>query len=115
VPDEARQKIASMTGKPIAQVPSTVTIKDITARFQPATACPVIHLEFSPTKVNIGGVDAVFGRFVLDINESTAEKDQLFCIWARQINKGMSRRGVIRKVNDLINGVEEDAQAPQGN
>ncbi len=113
VPDDARQKIASLTGKPVAQVPTTVTIKDITARFQPTTACPVVHLEFSPTKVNIGGVDAVFGRFVLDINESTAEKDKLFCIWATQINKGMSRRGVIRRVNDLINGVEEDTQAPQ--
>ena len=108
VPDDARQKIASITGKPLNQIPSSVTINDITARFQPATSCPVVHLEFSPTKVNIGGVEAVFSRFVLDINESSQEKDQLFCVWTKQINKGMSRRVVIRRVNELINGVEED-------
>ncbi|HZS03919.1 MAG TPA: hypothetical protein VFD58_03715 [Blastocatellia bacterium] len=108
IPDDARQKIASMTGKPLAQVPSTVTLKDVTGRFQPATACPVIHLEFSPTQVDIAGVKAVFGRFVLDINESTQEKDMLFCKWAQQINKGMARRGIIRRLNEMINGVEEE-------
>ena len=60
-------------------------------------------------------MDAVFGRFVLDINESNEIKDKLFCKWAEQINKGMSRRGIIRKLNDMINGVEEDTQAPLSN
>jgi hypothetical protein len=108
VPDDARQKIASMTGKPLAQVPSTVTLKDITGSFQPTTACPVIHLEFSPTQVDIAGVKAVFGRFVLDINQSSQEKDLLFCKWAEQINSSRSRRGIIRRLNELINGVEEE-------
>ncbi|HZS03920.1 MAG TPA: hypothetical protein VFD58_03720 [Blastocatellia bacterium] len=103
VPDDARQKIASMTGKPLAQVPSTVTLKDITGSFQPATACPVVHLEFSPTQVDIAGARAVFGRFVLDINENTQEKDMLFCMWTRQINTGRARRGIIHRLNEMIN------------
>src|ERR1041385_4240771 len=48
VPDDARQKIAAMTGKPVAQVPASVTVKDLVIDFQKATACPVLHFEFKP-------------------------------------------------------------------
>lgn len=113
VPDDARQKISSLSGKPLNQVPATVTLKDVVARFQPATECPVVHLEISPTQADIAGVKANFSRFVLDINESAQEKDKLFCVWAKQINKGMGRRGVIRRINVLINGEEEDPQNGQ--
>lgn len=111
LPDDARQKIATMTGKPLTQIPASVSIKDVVGRFQPATACPVVHLEFSNTQVDIAGVKAVFSRFVLDINESTKEQDMLFCAWAKQINRGMSRRGIIRRINVLINGEEEEPQS----
>jgi hypothetical protein len=110
IPDDARQKIATLSGKPLNQVPSSVTIKDVVGRFQPATECPVVHLEFSGTQVDVVGVKAVFSRFVLDINESSKEQDMLFCRWATQIKKGMSRRGIIRRINELINGVEEEQQ-----
>ncbi|HWQ33815.1 MAG TPA: hypothetical protein VNQ79_13275 [Blastocatellia bacterium] len=110
LPDDARQKIASLTGKPLAQIPASVTLKDVVGRFQPATACPVVHLEFSATQADIVGVKAVFSRFVLDINESPKEQDALFCAWTKQINKGMARRGIIRRINVLINGEEEDTQ-----
>ncbi|MFN0122297.1 MAG: hypothetical protein ACKV2V_17515 [Blastocatellia bacterium] len=111
IPDDARQKIASMSGKALKDIPATVNINNVVARFQPATACPVVHLEFSPTSVQIAGVETKFGRFVLDVNESTKEQDMLVCLWARQINRGMARRGIIRKLNEMINGVEEEPQS----
>src|SRR5207244_702759 len=69
VPDDARQKIASITGKPLAQVPASVTVKDVVIEFQKATACPVLHFEFKPMDVDIVGVKSHFNRFVMDLND----------------------------------------------
>src|SRR5678810_562209 len=44
IPDEARQKIAQLTGKQLTAVPSTFTVKDVVASFQKQTACPVVHI-----------------------------------------------------------------------
>jgi hypothetical protein len=107
VPDDARQKVAQLTGKPLDQIPSSVTAKDVVATFQKATACPVVHLEFSPMDVEIAGVKNHFNRFVLDINETKEELAQLFCIWTRQINTGRARRGVIARMNIILNGEED--------
>jgi hypothetical protein len=69
IPDEARAKIAQLTGKPVTQIPVRVTHKDVVATFQKATECPVLHLEFTPLDVNVAGANVRFNRFVLDINE----------------------------------------------
>jgi len=116
IPDEARQKIAQITGKPLSAIPASVTAKDVVAEFQKATACPTVHLEFKPMDVDIAGVKNHFNRFVLDIDEKqpgaskgTQDLATLFCVWTRQINAGQQRRGIIRTMNQILNGEEEDS------
>lgn len=107
LPEDARAKIAQMTGKAVAQVPASITRKDVVATFQKATECPVVHLEFTPLDVNIAGVNAHFNRFVLDVEQSGGhEIHNLVCIWARQINTGRARRGIIARMNVIITGEE---------
>jgi hypothetical protein len=112
IPDDARQKIASISGKPLNTVPANLTRKDTLAYFQEGTAAPVIHLELKPMEFDVSGVKMAFNRVVLDINgrDSTSayyskdEMEALFTIWARQINNKRSRRGIISRMNKVING-----------
>ena len=120
VPEDARQKIASMTGKPVAQVPASVTVKDLLINFQKATACPVIHFEFSAMDIDITGVKSHFNRFVLDLNDdlkglSDAQQGmvKIFCKFADQINAGRQRRGLIKRINDIINGEDPELSQPK--
>ncbi|MEK7830083.1 MAG: hypothetical protein AAB401_03310, partial [Acidobacteriota bacterium] len=41
LPDEARQKIALSYGRKIADIPTNITRKDLTANFRRGTACPL--------------------------------------------------------------------------
>jgi len=120
VPVEARQKIASMTGKPLAQVPTSVTIKDQVIEFQKTTSCPVMHFEFKPMDVDIAGVKAHFTRFVMDLNDDLkglTEAQQgmvkIFCKFAEQINNGRQRRGLIARINAIINGEDQELSQPK--
>src|SRR5690242_107502 len=56
VPDDARQKIAELGGKALAQVPKEVTKKDVVASFQKGTEPPVIHLELTGLELEVAGV-----------------------------------------------------------
>lgn len=116
LPDDARQKIAAMSGKQVAQVPANFTRKDVIAQFQKATAAPVIHLEIMPMDVEVAGVKMAFSRIVLDVNGrdggnvpqyTNEEMEALFTVWAKQINAGRSRRGIITRMNKVINGEPE--------
>jgi hypothetical protein len=115
VPDDARQKIAAMSGKPLAQVPATFSQKNVVAEFQKGTGMPLIHLEIKPMDVSILGVTTRFGRIVLDVpgresensRYTVAEMEALLTNWARQIQNGRSRRGIIARVIKVINGEED--------
>jgi len=115
IPDDARQKIAAMTGKPLNSVPSSITRKDVVAQFQKLTAPPIIHMEINPMDVDIAGAKMRFNRVVLDVNAressdakfSNDEMEALFTIWARQIAAGRSRRGVISTMNRRIAGEDD--------
>jgi len=117
IPDDARQKIAAITGKPLNSVPSSITQKDTLAEFQRLTAPPIIHLEIKPLDVDVVGAKMHFNRITLDVNgrESTDQKysneemETLLTIWARQIANGRPRRGIIATMNKRIAG-EEDQQ-----
>src|SRR5262245_53184209 len=76
IPDDARQKIASMTGKPLNSVPPSFTRKDTVAGFQKMTAPPIIHLEISPMEVDVVGAKINFNRIQLDVtaHDSTEQK-----------------------------------------
>lgn len=112
IPDDARQKIASMSGKGLGTVPASITKKDMIASFQKATEPPILHLEISATDLDVAGVKMHFNRVVLDINAkdssppdySAQEMEALITVWAKQINGGRSRRGIIARVNKIING-----------
>lgn len=115
IPDDARQKIASMSGKALNTIPATITRKDIIASFQKATEPPILHMEISATDIDVTGVKMRFSRIVLDINArdsnppdySVQEMEALITVWARQINGGRSRRGILARINKVINGEPE--------
>ncbi|MEP7271348.1 MAG: hypothetical protein ABI882_07570 [Acidobacteriota bacterium] len=118
IPDDARQKIAALAGKQVSAVPSSLTVKDVVASFQKGTSCPVVHLEVGPLEIDAVGAKVRFTRkVVLDIpglEPGTLEKPtpaqemaMQFCVWTKQINNGGIRRGVIRRINELINGDDQ--------
>ena len=114
IPDDARQKIAAMSGKAVTAVPASITRKDVVAAFQKATSAPVLHLEVNAMDVDVAGVKMHFNRIALDINArdpntgatpySNEEMEALFSKWVQQINAGRARRGVISRMNKVING-----------
>ena len=113
IPDDARQKIAQMSGKPINSVKTAVSQANVVAAFQKGTGAPLIHLEISPMDVDVSGVKMRFNRIVVDINGreggnvtpySVEEMEALFTVWTRQINNGRARRGIIARMNRAING-----------
>ncbi|MFN0084816.1 MAG: hypothetical protein ACKVX9_05470 [Blastocatellia bacterium] len=104
LPDEARQRVAQFTGKPLREIPASVTLKDVVAGFQKGTGCPVVHLEIPELEMDVAGAAVKFNRIVLDVPESAEEMTKLFCAWARQINVKRQRRGIIVAMNRLING-----------
>lgn len=116
IPDDARQKIASVTGKPLTSIPAEIKQNDAVAYFQKGTAAPLIHLEISPMVVEVAGAKLSFNRIVLDIKGrdggnvaqyTNEEMEALFTVWARQINNGRARRGIIARMNKVINGEPE--------
>jgi hypothetical protein len=113
LPDDARAKIAQLAGKPVEQIPASIQHKDVVATFQKATSCPVVHLEFTPLDVNIAGVTTHFNRFVLDVEDGGTVLHRMVCLWARQINDGRSRRGIIARMNIIITGEDPEAQQQQ--
>ncbi len=115
IPDDARQKIASMSGKAVSAIPANITRNDIIASFQKATAPPILHLEINAMDIDVVGVKMRFSRVVLDINAresnppdySVQEMEALFTVWAKQIINGRSRRGIIARFNKVVNGEPE--------
>jgi len=115
IPDDARQKIAALTGKPPSSVPPSIILKGAIAAFQKMAAPPIIHLEISPMEVEVAGAKMRFNRVVLDINARESsnakftnnEMEALFTLWARQIAAGRLRRGVIATINRRIAGEDD--------
>jgi hypothetical protein len=115
VPDDARRKIAALTGKPLDGVPSSIMRRGAIAAFQKMTAAPIIHLEIRPLDVDVAGAKMSFNRIVLDINAressdtkfTSDEMESLFTSWARQISAGRFRRGVIAMINRRIAGEDD--------
>jgi len=104
IPDEARQKIAQLSAKPLAAIPASVTKKDVVAGFQSGTACPVVILEIGATELELAGMKLRFNRITLDVIETADQVPQHFCAWTRQINAKRQRRGIIASLNRLLTG-----------
>jgi len=104
IPDNARQKIAQLSAKPLASIPASVTKKNVIASFQSGTACPVVNLEIGAAELDVAGVKLQFNRITLDVIETAEQVPQHFCAWTRQINAKRQRRGIIASLNRLITG-----------
>jgi hypothetical protein len=115
IPDDARQKIAAITGKSLTSVPSSITRKDTVAAFEKMTGPPLIKLVISPMEVDVVGAKMRFNRVTLDIpahdssdqKYSNEEMETLITKWAQQIANGRPRRGIIAQMNRRIAGEED--------
>ncbi len=106
LPEDARAKIAQITGKPVAQIPATITQTDVVGQFQKLTECPVVNIDFPAMDLMVHGAKIHFNRFVMSMKEGEHEVSIYICTIARQISKGLPRRGPIRRVNEILNGEE---------
>lgn len=119
IPEDARQKISAMSGQPLNSIPASITRKDVEAEFEKGTDMPILHLVISPKQdkmgsLNVAGINLQFSRISLDINGrdpnagapqyTTEEMEALFTKIAIQINKGRAYRGVVTRMNKVING-----------
>jgi hypothetical protein len=113
IPDDARQKISQLTGRPLNTIKSTLTQQGVIANFQKGTGAPLINLEISSFDADVSGAKLRFNRIVVDIpgrqggnlaKYSLEEVEVLFTVWTRQINTGRQARGVIGRLNRVING-----------
>ena len=107
IANEARQKIAQASEKPLNSIPASVAQKDVVAGFRRGAACPVVNLEIRAMELDVSGVKLSFNRIVVDIIETPGAVPQHVCAWTRQINTGRPHRGVIASLNRLI-AVEPD-------
>jgi hypothetical protein len=105
--DDARRKIAELTGRDLKSTPPSYSRKNIVAHFRKGTACPEITLDISKIELDLGGITASLDRVSPVINESPEQISQLFCSWSRQINTNRLRLGIIAAINRLLSGDPE--------
>lgn len=108
---EAREKIAHTSNRSLNDVPTSVSVSELTASFQRGTACPQIKLLVAAKTVEIVNAQLSFDRVVLNINETPEQMNQLFCSWTRQINVRRQRLGIIAAVNRLLAPTEPAEEA----
>lgn len=102
MPDEARAKIAKLTGRDLKTIPSMIVKQELTARFRSGTACPIAHLEIAPLEFDLAGPKLIFQKITLEFIETPDRMPQLLCAWSRQINANRQRQGVVAAINRLI-------------
>lgn len=102
IPEDARKKIAEVSGAPLTSIPASVARKDVVAGFQKGTSCPVVNIDIGAMELDVGGTKLPFDRVVVAVIETPEEVPQHFCVWTRQINANRKRRGVIASLNRLI-------------
>jgi len=107
ISEDARQKIAELTGSDLKSTPTSYSRKNIIAHFRKGTACPVVSLEISKIELDLGGATAFLDHISPVINESPEQIALLFCSWARQINTDRHRLGIIAAINRLLSGDPE--------
>lgn len=118
IPEEARQKLVQLSGKPLNQIPATTTVKDLNGEVSPIgydanapDACAIVHLNFSALQMEIAGTRAFAARFTLDINNNGRDIEKYFCGWRKYIARmGKAPRGTIARINMLLTGESEEQQ-----
>lgn len=87
-----------------AELPHSVSETGVVASFHKQTSCPRLGIEVGPLELTIHGKKVSIERFELAINETKDEMSQLLCFWTKQINANGLRRGIVARINRLING-----------
>lgn len=105
--EKKRAEIAAEDQRSLANVPASFMLDDVVARFRRDSACPIAHIEFEPLAIASAGYELRLPHLVLTIAEGSDEMTPQLCFWARQINAGKSRRGIIAAINRLIDGGPE--------
>ncbi|HEX4946093.1 MAG TPA: hypothetical protein VFZ34_05500 [Blastocatellia bacterium] len=106
LPEDARAKIAQITGKPLAQIPQSITQTDVVGQLQKGTTCPVVNLDFPAMDVTVAGAKVHFNRYVLSIKEGEHEVALYVCTIARQLSNGRAIRGPVRRINEILNCID---------
>lgn len=112
MPEDIRQKIATVSGTPLSRVSHRVTREKITARFEPDTAPPMLHLLIAPLEMEFAGAKVSFEKIVFDIparpnsitKYSSEEVEALLTVWAIQIRDNKPYRGIVARFNRVITG-----------
>jgi hypothetical protein len=102
IPEDARKKIAEVSGGDLTSIPASVARKDVVAGFQKGTACPEVNIDIGAMELDLAGTKLSFDRIVVAVIETLEEVPQHFCVWTRQINANRKHRGVISSLNRLI-------------
>lgn len=102
IPEDARKKIAEVSGAPLTSIPASVARKDVVAGFQKGTSCPTVNIEIGAMELDVAGAKLSFDHVVVAVIETPEEVPQHFCVWTRQINANRKRRGIIASLNRLI-------------
>lgn len=111
LPAPERQKIAQSLSKPLAEIPTTLTANNLSAKLEKNTHCPEVHLEFAELRLEIAGTKLQLNRFVLSLTETPQKLSRALCIWTERTNKGVANKGIVQYINLLLKGEEDDEQA----
>jgi hypothetical protein len=89
-------------------LPQTISRQNVSAGFVRQTSCPRLKLQIA--EVALEGSAAVIESFVIVLPEKQDDEvSQLLCFWTTQINSNRVRKGIVARINRLIQ-VEDDPQ-----
>ncbi len=108
LPALERQKIAQALHKPLAEIPASLAVSNLTAKLEKNTHCPEIHLEFAEMEMEMSGTKLQLDQFVLRLTESDQKLSRALCIWTERTNKGVINKGTVQYINLLLKGEEDD-------
>lgn len=101
--NESRKKIARRMKKELAEIPTTIEVKDSVADFINLTQCPVVRVEIAPMELRIVRVPLQIKQSVLILQDKRDDRVTMLCRLARHIKLGLPARRCWRCINDRIN------------
>jgi hypothetical protein len=108
LPEAERQKLAQALRKPLTEIPANLTANNLLAKFAHHTHCPDIRLEFAALEWELLGTKLHLNRFVLSFAETPGKLSRALCIWTERRNKGVANQGIVRYINFLLKGEEDE-------
>lgn len=110
LPELERQNIAKALNKSLTEIPANITANNLSAKFVKSTHCPDIRLEFAELDLELSGTKLHLNRFVLGLMETPSKLSRALCIWTNRTNRGVTNKGIVKYINLLLKGEEEDEE-----